>query len=84
MLDELKKYFGIVSQPTVFDDQLLKFANFVIERLPDSYKNLNWASYPDKVKQLIKLKTKILFDPPESSTELESLEEEINKIEKDI
>lgn len=84
MLDELKKYFGIVSQPTVFDDQILRFANLVIEQLPDSYKNLNWASYPDKVKQLIKLKTKLLFDLLESSTELESLKKEINELEKDI
>lgn len=81
MLEELKKYFGIVEQPTIFDDQILIFANFVISKLPNTYKDLDWVIYPDNVRELIRLKTKILFDPPESITELESINKEIVELE---
>nr|DAH80804.1 MAG TPA: hypothetical protein [Caudoviricetes sp.] len=96
ILDSVKKSLGILPEYTVFDDSILDYINMALARLhqlgvgpEEGYVATDETTWSDIIseprfnmlKEYIKLKTKILFDPPSTSFLLQSYEDELKDLE---
>lgn len=97
ILTSIKKLLGITEEYTHFDDDLVMHINSVFMILTqlgvgpeDGYaitgKDNNWTEFIDDnrleaVKSYVHLKVKLLFDPPQSSAVMESMNRMISEFE---
>jgi hypothetical protein len=97
ILTSIKKLLGIVEDYTHFDDDLIMHINSVFSILTQlgvgpsegfmiTGKNETWndfmdSSTPESIKTYVHYKVKLLFDPPLSSTVMESMNRLISELE---